>query len=87
VFIWGSENPDASVGFMCDLYGPFFFAEHTITGVMYLDIWELWLCPQLKEDFSGYLLFQQDGTLPDYHLDMREFLDEQLPRSWIVHGG
>jgi len=84
VFIWGSENPDASVEFMLH-YGPFFFTEHTVTGVT--DILELWLCCQLKEDFPGYLLFCQDGEPPDYHLDVREFLDEQLPRGWIGHKG
>jgi hypothetical protein len=50
VFIWGSENPDASVEFMLH-YGPFFFTEHTVTGITCLDILELWLCCQLKEDF------------------------------------
>jgi hypothetical protein len=67
VFIWGSENPDASVEFMLH-YGPFFFTEHTVTGMTCLDIFELWLCHQLKEDFPGYLLFCQDGAPPDYHL-------------------
>jgi hypothetical protein len=50
------------------VYGPFFFTEHTITGMIYLDILELWLWFQLP---------------PHNHLDMREFLDEQLPQRWI----
>jgi hypothetical protein len=69
VFIWGSENPDASVEFMLH-YGPFFFTEHTVTAITCLDILELWLCCQLKEDFPGYLLFCQDREPPDYHLDV-----------------
>jgi hypothetical protein len=55
---------------MLDLYGPFFFTEHTVTSIMCLDILELWLCCQLKEDFPGYLLFHQEGAPPDYHLDV-----------------
>jgi hypothetical protein len=34
----------------------------------------------LREAFPGHLLLQQDGTPSHYHLDEREFLDEQLPR-------
>jgi hypothetical protein len=68
VFICGSENPDASVEFMLDLYGPFFLIEYTVIGMMCLDILELWLCRQLKEEFPGYSFFRQDGPPPDYHL-------------------
>jgi hypothetical protein len=38
-------------------------------------------------DFLGHLLFQQDGAPPNYHLGVKGFLDEHLPRSWIGRGG
>jgi hypothetical protein len=59
--ICGRENPDASVEFMLVLYGPFFLIEYTVIGTMCLDILELWLCRQLKEEFPGYSFFHQDG--------------------------
>jgi hypothetical protein len=58
------------VEFMLDLYGSFFLTEYTVIGMTWLDILELWLCCQLKEDFPGYSLFRQDGPPPDYHLDV-----------------
>jgi hypothetical protein len=47
---------------------------------------ELSLWSHLK-DFPGRLLFYQDGAPHDYYLDVRGFLDEQLPASLIGHGG
>jgi hypothetical protein len=57
VRIWGSENPHACVEHQCDspkvnvfcavssqkVYGPFFSAEETVTGMTYLDMLQLWL--------------------------------------------
>jgi hypothetical protein len=35
----------------CDkLYGPFFFGEKTVDGIIYRDMLEMWLMPQLLED-------------------------------------
>jgi hypothetical protein len=62
VRIWGSENPHACVAHQHDspkvnvfcaisnqkVYGPFFVAEETITGMTYLDVLQLWLMPQLQ---------------------------------------
>jgi hypothetical protein len=42
---------------------------------------------QLKEGFPCPLLFQQDGTLPHYNSDVRDFLDEQLATSNVERGG
>jgi len=53
---WGSENPHAYVEHQSDspkvnvfcaissqkVYGPFFFAEETVTGMTYLDMMQLW---------------------------------------------
>jgi hypothetical protein len=32
----------------CKVYGPFFFAEPTVTGYCYLDMLQLWLMQQLQ---------------------------------------
>ena len=39
----------------CKLYGPFFFAEPTVTGINYLDKLQLWLMPQLQEDIVDFI--------------------------------
>jgi hypothetical protein len=94
VRFWGSENPHANVEFVSDLskvnvlcalskamfYGPFFFAEVTVTGITYLDMFEEWLWPQLQEDCPGLSLFQQDGAPPHFHLTVRAFLKNQLQK-------
>jgi hypothetical protein len=41
----------------------------------------------LREGFPGNLLFQQDVAQLQFHLGMREFLDNQLPGSWMGHAG
>ena len=76
--IWGSKNPRASlqhvrdspkVNVFCALskdrvYGPFFM-ETTITGIVYLDMLQQFLIPQLDEDDQeGRIHFEQDGTPP-----------------------
>jgi hypothetical protein len=43
------------------VYGSFFFMETTITGIMYLDMLQHFLNPQLEEDDQeGRIHFQQD---------------------------
>jgi hypothetical protein len=78
--IWGSENPRISlehvrdspkVNVYCTLckervYGPFIM-ETTITGIVYLDMFQQFLIPQLDEDGQeGCIHFQQDGAPPRY---------------------
>jgi len=42
------------------VYGPFFFMETTITGIVYLDMLQEFLIPQLDEDDQeGRIHFQQ----------------------------
>ena len=45
-------------------YGPFFFAKQTVTGVVYLDMLQQWLMPELQEDAIGFIL--QDGALTNF---------------------
>lgn len=96
VRIWGLQNPHATsqherdspkVNVFCALsrtkvYGPFFFAEGTVTGISYLDMLEQWLFPQLMEDSQDFI-FQQDGAPPHWHLHVRTFLNQSLPGRWI----
>lgn len=57
------------------------------TGIAYPDMPEQCLWPWMSEDFPCQLLFQLDGASPHIYLAVRTFLDNQLPRSWIGHGG
>ena len=73
VRICGSENPHAYVEHQRDspkvnvfwaiysqkVYGPFFFAEETVTGTKYLDMLQPCLMPQLQN--IPIFIFQQDG--------------------------
>ena len=96
--IWGSENPRVSlehvrdspkVNVFCALsrervYGPFFFMETTITGIVYLDTLQEFLIPQLDEnDQEGRIHFQQDGAPPHYLGEVREYLNTRFPGRWI----
>jgi hypothetical protein len=67
------------------MYGPFFFAERTISGFIYLDMLENYLIPQLQ-DMEGLVFFQQDGAPPYFHTEVRQFLDTTFP-EWIGRGG
>jgi hypothetical protein len=50
------------------VYGPFFFKETTITGIVYLDMLQQFLIPQLDvDDQGGHIHFQQDGTQTQAH--------------------
>jgi hypothetical protein len=80
----------------CKVYGPFFFAEPTVTGINYLDtlqVWQptvtginyldmlqVWIMPQLQEDSEDFI-FQQDGAPPHFHFDVRAHPSANLPRS------
>jgi hypothetical protein len=79
--IWGSENPRVSLEHVRDspkvnafcvlskerVYGLFIFMETTITSIVYLDMLQQFLIPQLDEDDQGgRIRFQQDGAPPHY---------------------
>jgi hypothetical protein len=69
VRIWGTENPHATVEHVrdlpkvnvfcavssCKIYGPFFFAETTVTCINYLDMLQRWLMSQLQEDSEDFI--------------------------------
>jgi hypothetical protein len=74
--IWGSNNPRVSlehvryiprVNVFCAfskerVQGPFFFMQTTITDILYLDMLQQFLIPQLVEDYQeGRIHLQQNG--------------------------
>ncbi|GFX62853.1 uncharacterized protein TNCV_3351791 [Trichonephila clavipes] len=66
--------------------GPFFFAEKSINGDIYLDMFSEWLLPQLEEAVPDFIL-QQDGTPLHWIKNVREFLNERLPHHRIGRAG
>jgi hypothetical protein len=82
VRIWVFENPHAYVEHQRDspnvnvfcaissqkVYGPFFFAEETVTGMTYLDM----LQNILK------FIFQQDGSPAHFHCEVHLYLNTVL---------
>jgi hypothetical protein len=68
------------------LYGPFFFIESTVTGIIYLDMLREWLMPQLQDDIPD-LIYQQDGAPPHFHNEMMSYPHEHLCNRWIWRGG
>ncbi|GFG34990.1 hypothetical protein Cfor_01095, partial [Coptotermes formosanus] len=67
--------------FSCKVYGPFFFAEPTVTGINYLDILQLWLMSQSQEDIEDFI-FQQDGAALHFHFDVRAHFSANLSGRW-----
>lgn len=101
--IWGSENPRETLEHVRDspkvnvfcamskfkVYGPFFFMERNVNGVIYLDMLENFLIPQLDEDEQHAVPFyyQQDGAPPHFLTEVRDFLDGRFPGRWIGRAG
>ena len=88
---WELDTPKVNVWLGMNLskvYGPFFFAEATVTGPVYLDMLEQFLEPQLFAD--GLLdteVFQQDGAPCHYATIVRDYLDRRFFGRWIGRGG
>lgn len=84
---WQRDSPKVNVwlGLMKDkIYGPFMFAEKTITGANYLDMLQMFLEPQLQQDgILCSVIYQQDGAPPHYANIVRDYLNETFPNRWI----
>lgn len=96
--IWADEQPSVLQEWQRDtakvnvwlgitrstVYGPFFFAEQTVTGTTYLDMLEQFLEPQLISDgIMDTVVFQQDGAPPHFALVVRDYLNQAFPGRWI----
>jgi len=60
-----------------------FEEENTLTGNTNLNMLQTWLLPQLQAD-SDKFVFQQDGAPPHWKLEVRRYLNGELPQRWIV---
>lgn len=92
---WGTENPQLTLEYERDspklnvfcaitsnrVFGPFFFAEPTVTGGIYLDMLSEWLLPQLTENVADFILQQ------DWSGHVRDHLNMYLPQRWIGRAG
>jgi hypothetical protein len=66
------------------VYSPLFFMETTITSIMYLDMLQQFLIPQLDEDYQdGRIHFQQNGAPPHYLGEVRKYRNTRVPGQWI----
>jgi hypothetical protein len=53
-------------------------------GIVYLDMLQEFLIPQLDEDDQERRIhFQQDGAPPHYFGEMRKYLNTRFPGRWI----
>ncbi|KFM78615.1 hypothetical protein X975_09761, partial [Stegodyphus mimosarum] len=91
VCIWGSENPheyceaqrdSPKVNVWCGLIHdrviePFFFTEKTVSSVVYLDMLENFVFPQLEE-LQPHVFLQQDGTPPHWGTIVRSSLNDHF---------
>lgn len=100
--IWGDENPHVvfqkardtpKVNVWCGVMknrvlGPFFFAEKTINGNVYLDMLTEYCFPQLDElENAQRIHFQQDGAPPHFNAFVTHALNEKFADRWIGQQG
>ena len=90
---WERDTPEVTVWLgmrYSILYGPFFIAEKSITGKIYLNMLELFLEPPLQGDgILDTFVFQQDGAPPqsahivrDYKTFPWRWIGRESPRLW-----
>lgn len=102
VRIWGFQRPHEiiekirdtpKVNVWCGLtknqvIGPFFFAEKSVNGNVYLDMLENFCFPQIDEfDNVNMMYFQQDGAPAHYKDFVRVALNNKFEQRWIGRGG
>jgi hypothetical protein len=74
-------------GFMKDrIIRRFFFVEDTVTGGVYLDVLEQFVCLQAA-DLQPNIIYQQDGAPPHWSLHVRETIMRTFPDRWIGRDG
>ena len=84
---WERDTPKVNVWLgltRSRVYGPFMFAEKTVTGNTYLDMLEQFLEHQLISDgIMDTVVFQQDGAPPHFAITVRDYLNQAFPGRWI----
>jgi hypothetical protein len=67
------------------VYSPFFFMEMTITGIVYLDMLQQFLIPQLEEDDQEECIhFQPDGASPHYLEEVCKYRNTRFQVGGLV---
>jgi hypothetical protein len=88
---WERDTPKVNVWLgmtQSKVCGPFFFAEAAVTGLLYLDMFEQFLEPQLLANgILDTVVFQQNGAPCHYARIVRDYLDRRFPGRWIGRGG
>jgi hypothetical protein len=69
------------------IIGPFFFIEPTVTGNIFLDMFEKFAVAQFLHQQTNVIFQQQDGAPPHWSLDVSDFLDRTFPQRWIGRDG
>ncbi|GFW89761.1 uncharacterized protein TNCV_4069601 [Trichonephila clavipes] len=65
--------------------GQFYFAEKTVTGIINLDMLQIFSMPIIKEKILGVNIFQQDHEPYHYHNDVTSCLNAEIT-VWISRG-
>jgi hypothetical protein len=90
-YIHRSAKVDVWCGLLCDrVVCPFFFTVSTITGDIYLQLLQLYVCPHIEDverETGNRAIFMQDGAPPNVSLPVRGALNEKFPNAWIGRGG
>ncbi|GAA51098.1 transposable element Tc3 transposase [Clonorchis sinensis] len=68
------------------LLRPFFF-DATVSGDSYLHMLQTHVIPQLKQHKKSSAVFQQDGALPHYSNQVRNYLREQFSDERVIARG
>ena len=66
------------------------FSESTITGVVYLDLLDQYVFPQIEtseQETVSRVIFMQDGAPSHFSCFVTDVLNERLPDAWIGRGG
>ena len=87
---WERDAPKVNVWLgmtQSKVCGPFFSAQATVRGPVYLDTLEQFLEPQLLTDgILGTVVFQQDGAPCHYAVIVRDYLDRRFLVRWNGRG-
>ena len=59
-----------------------FFSVPTVTGPVYLEMFEQFVYPQVAA-FQPSIIYQQDGTPPHWSMDVQGSLNATFPNRWI----
>ena len=90
-YVRGSPKVNIWCGLLYDhVIGPFFFSEKTITGVVYLNLLEQYVFPQIEtfeQEFVSMVIFMQDGAPPHFSCFVTDVLNVRFPDVWIGRGG